>query len=537
MFDLIHTDSEKGERTHNKSRKKIVNVLSDLAVLLIFFIVFMKHFYQYFTLVFGGREAPVHILNILKISQAGCTWGNILSLYNDVNFSPYELVFHYPPLTYLSSLLVCNFGVDYRLAVAVANLIWLFLGYSSIVAACAIVAKNRLASLVAAFVIGSVFTSDAAISFINDPGWRMASFALVSFSLWTYMKLIDFYDRLWAWLLMGFALGATILVHPLAFLASGIALMSVILSSRKNRVNAFAKLRVLLVLFGCLFVASLFYLPLAIYSVHPFGWELQFHATVKPPKVAEEFSNIVSSYSNLGFAPIFLMPFTLFSLIAGIILGNKAARMIIVSYLVSHVALIVGNTPGHLDYLFPTIALGVASVSLSLYFVVKKMKLLPIAIPVLAVLFILMVYAYKSTTPTSNGTDWEPDLIAAAIKKYDHLKQDKICYFSSCLNDRQYEDKTALAIALRRPEESTSLIPITATFSIWYESEDSIKQAAKKLKEARCSVILVFKPRFEESGCLADFKEYFDLVADFELKQRVKLMHRWMEIYERKSSH
>ncbi|HDH96352.1 MAG TPA: hypothetical protein ENF73_01330, partial [Proteobacteria bacterium] len=106
-----------------------------------------------------GMDVPSHLLNALKIAQSGCSWSDTLLLYNHIHFIHHHLQFHYPPLAYLSSHLACAIGIDIRLAVALANIVWLFLGYMSIAAAAATAAENRLASLCAALIAGMVLMS------------------------------------------------------------------------------------------------------------------------------------------------------------------------------------------------------------------------------------------------------------------------------------------------------------------------------------------------------------------------------------------
>jgi len=522
-----------------RAKDRIGSILIDTSVLLVFLLICTEHFLRSFNMVVVGMDVPSHLLNALKIAQSGCSWSDTLLLYNHIHFIHHHLQFHYPPLAYLSSYLACAFDIDIRLAVALANIVWLFVGYLSIAAAAATAADNRLASLCAALIAGMVLMSPIVNYFLNDPGWRVAAFGVVGFALWTFLKLVKHHERFWSWLAMGLVLGVSLLVHILAFMTCAIALAAIIVSSSELRDSAFVRLGLLWTVLGALFVASLFYLPLAMFSLSEFARELQGEALIAKAKLTREFADIVRSYSHFvptkdaGWATSVVLSIPIVLMI-GIIFGTRYARSLIAAYILSHLVLLIGRTPGHEGYMMPIVALGLLAITVSLYGAINKEILKPLAL-LLMLPFVVALHTPSLSSPTENGTDWEPDLIAEAIKGYSHLDQDEICTID-CIPHNLYRDRTAIAIALLRPDESTSLLPfIYNSVEPWMPREAMSASLARMTKERRCELILVFKPRATEASCpMLELSEYLHLIPEYRFARRYKLKLAWMEIYERK---
>jgi len=522
---------------------KAGNILVGFAVLLVFFLVVAKFVPDVLDYKFYGRDGGAHLLNVIKIAQSGCVWGDALAYYNDVHFTDYFRIFHYPPVPYLSSSLMCLFGLDGRLAVPLSNAIWLFLGYMSIAAACALAMGNRLASVAAALVAGIVMLSPMMRHFVQDPGWRMAAFGITGLSLWVYLKLAEHHERFWSWLLMGFALGACLLVHALPFISSSIAFVIIVISSAEMRRSAFVKLRLLWTAFGFLFVASLFYLPLALYSTSEFAKEFTREMPLTAEKILTEFSTLHWSYAL--YEPFFpyRTPYVgiaiLVALAVGTVFGNRITRTLIAAYLLSHASLTAGIDPGQWDYLPPLVAFAVLVVSLSIYSVIDRAELLK----VLAVLLVFpFVVALDKPYPAwVCEANWELELISSAIEGYDQVAQQNVCVIDCWVRMPKnrvgdYRHKAFVAVAMRRPADSTRLFPMGWNAMFRQESTALKRKKCRYLARHRtCDLLILFKPTLQRNACpILRRRGCNHFLDNFEFVRRYKLKGAWMEIYERK---
>ncbi len=526
-----------------RAKDRIGSVLIDTSVLLIFFLMCARHFIRSLNMVVVGMDVPSHLLNALKIAQSGCSWSDTLLLYNHIHFIHHHLQFHYPPLAYLSSYLTCAFGIDIRLAVALANIVWLFLGYLSIAAAAATAAENRLASLCAALIAGMVLMSPIVNYFLNDPGWRVAAFGFVGFAIWAFLGLAEHHERFWSWLVMGMVLGAGLLIHVLVFMVCGLVLLAVVAGSTELRASAFARLRLLWTVLGALFVASLFYLPLAMFSLSEFAREWRGEALISKPKLASEFANIVRSYSHFmpatpatnarwATAATLSIPVVL---IGGLAFGGRRVRLLVIAYALSHAILVIGRTPGHESYMMPIVSLGLLAVATGFCSVLERMRFLKPLLAALLIPFVAALHTPSLSSPTENGTDWEPDMIARAIGDYSHLAQDEFCVIE-CTPHNLYRDRAAIAVAFTRPDESTELLPfIYNSVEPWMPRRAMIGSLERMAKEKRCELILLFKPLAKGSPCsILELEEYSRLMNGYRFVRGCRLRLAWMEIYERK---
>ena len=521
---------------------RFIDALADVSVLAVFFVVASKLLVSIFNRSVGGMDDVSHFLNVVKIAQSGCRWNDILLLYNDVNFTPYHLQLHYPPVAYLSSFVVCASGVDFRVGVAVANLIWMFLGYVSIAASLRLIFKDGLAPLVASTLTGAVLLSFVMGFFLHDPGWRMAAFGAVASSIWLFLKLVEHEDVFWRWLAAGLMLGAALLIHLLAFLAAGIALVVLVFGLAELRKQAFGRGKLVWVILGVAAVASLFYLPLVGHGAGEFGRELQSEGLVMPGKVAVEFSNLLANYSKfLRMAPVPqpVSPAVLLSfaaVVVALILGGGVVRALSVAYILSHAILLVGRTPGNQSYLVPIVPLWLVCVSCGVCVAARKVRaflVLPVA---LAVAFAHIATVASPAEDVGNGTDWEVDLMSAAIAPYDGLYQDEFCVVDCASSDPYvYRDKLAWAVAIRRPGESMRLMPFGHNSVLRGEPVGQVRwKFLKSLTDRRCGLLVVFVPRRSRECSIADMWEFKVLLQGYRPARRYKLARAWMEIYERK---
>ncbi|HDH96351.1 MAG TPA: hypothetical protein ENF73_01325 [Proteobacteria bacterium] len=310
------------------------------------------------------------------------------------------------------------------------------------------------------------------------------------------------------------------------------------------RRSAFVKLRLLWTAFGFFFVASLFYLPLALYSTSEFVKEFTREMPLTAEKILTEFSTLHWSYAL--YEPFFpyRTPYVgiaiLVALAVGTVFGNKITRTLIVAYLLSHASLTTGIDPGQWDYLPPLVAFAVLVVSLSVYSVIGRAE----PLKVLTVLLVLpFVAALDKPYPAwVCEADWELELISSAIKGYDQVAQQNVCVIDCWVRTPKnrvgdYRHKAFIAVAMRRPADSTRLFPMGWNAMFRHESTALKRKKCRYLTRHRtCDLLILFKPALQRNACPILRRRGCNRFLDsFEFVRRYKLKGAWMEIYERKS--
>lgn len=489
-----------------------------------------------------GKDFLLHAVLTIKYSQLEFKWLEIINLYASLEQKAYALQLHYPPLSYLSSILLFKYFLEPLAATAITNIGWLLLSILAIYALITRYAKNGFWGFVGVLSLLAVYWVKCTVF---DMGWRIPALSMGLAGISAFAFIVEGRNGWWRWAIIGFVLGIAGLVHALAF----IPLLLVIFVDIANRflsednpiskkaVEAFLRLSGILLCTAL--VMSVFYLPVLMLAPAHFLRELRTEGIINWLKVKQTFLAMRHDFFELFSDNWRLAILVIAGLIVSPMFGGKSRKMFIATLLLL-ASLFFGSTYNGWFYLIPYLALILPTSVLGI--ANSATRLGRIGSGVVGVLIILLLSNSLAFNLRFNeciikdrnfcAEFSEINELADALKIYSYIPQDKIgfvdCRRGNLVNPG---DIALVAMALSRPQDATSFWPYVHMVYNYQIARIQLE----KLADAQ--IICVIADELDSDGapvCEAAFlRAWKDDIGDLEFVARVKINERWAVFYQR----
>lgn len=489
-----------------------------------------------------GKDFLLHAVLAIKYAQLKFDWPKIINLYASLEQKAYALQLHYPPLSYLSSILLFKFPIEPFEATAIANLGWMFLAILALYSLITKYTKNGFWGFMSALALLAVYWVKCTVF---DIGWRIPALSMGLVGIFAFAFIAEEKNDWWRWAIIGFILGIAGLVHALAF----IPVFSVILVDLANRFLSADKptlkkateavLRLAGVLICATSMMSIFYLPVLMLAPTHFLRELKTEGVVNWLKVKQTFSALRHDFFEL-FSDNWRLTILVFAgLVVSPLFAGKPRKMFVATLLLL-VSLFFGSTYNGWFYLIPYLVLILPTSVLAI--ASSSQRLGKIGSTVIGVLILLLLsnslaFNLRFDECVIKDKNFCADFeevkeLAKALKTYSHIQQDKIgfvdCRSGNLVNPG---DIALIAMALARPQDAASFWPYVHMVYNYQIARIQLE----KIRDAQ--IVCVIADELAQDGtpvCEADFlRAWKDDVGELEFVERVKIGKRWAVFYQK----